>query len=156
MNATLSYFIISKNHFINYTIYTILQYSQHLNFYFPIPLIKIIFLHNKIISHNHHHLQYKTTITTSPPLNYTHLIPPPPVTHNLLSAPTKKKKKHTHTHTQKPTVKPIQKKSLSKPSEPSELQFKPIKAITSKPIQKVCLYPAKPIQNLANPFKKIV
>ena len=28
--------------------YIILQYTQHLNFYFPILFIKIIFLHNKI------------------------------------------------------------------------------------------------------------
>ena len=27
---------------------TVLQYSQHLNFYFPILLIKIIYLHNKL------------------------------------------------------------------------------------------------------------
>ena len=42
-----SYFTIPKNYFINYT--TILQYSQHPNFYFTIQHIKIIFLHNKII-----------------------------------------------------------------------------------------------------------
>ena len=76
---------------------TILQYIQHPNFYFPILLIKIIFLHNKIIYlkiiiiYNTIHYLFslsfllfkndhkftKTTIITSPPLlHYTHLTPP--------------------------------------------------------------------------------
>ena len=46
-NSISSYFTIPKSYFINYT--TILQYSQHPNFYFTIQHIKIIFLHNKII-----------------------------------------------------------------------------------------------------------
>ena len=47
-NYILSYFTILKSYF--YQLYhTILQYSQHPNFYFTIQHIKIIFLHNKII-----------------------------------------------------------------------------------------------------------
>ena len=76
---------------------TILQYIQHPNFYFPILLIKIIFLHNKIIYlkiiiiyntihylfslsfllfKNDHKFTKTTIITSPPPLHYTHLTPP--------------------------------------------------------------------------------
>ena len=47
-NSIPSYFTISKK--LLYQLYhTILQYSQHPNFYFTIQHIKILFLHNKII-----------------------------------------------------------------------------------------------------------
>ena len=91
---------------------TILQYIQHPNFYFPILLIKIIFLHNKIIyskiissftishylfflphSFRNNHKFTETTYTTSPPpLHYTQLTPPSPATHNLPSTPKTKTK----------------------------------------------------------------
>ena len=45
---------------------TILQYIQHPNFYFPILLIKIIFLHNKIIY---------PTITSYSTTNYLFFLP---------------------------------------------------------------------------------
>ena len=78
--------------------HTILQHSQHSNFYFPILLIKKIYpptpqFYFPILFNNHKLTE--TTITTCPPLlHYTHLTPPPPVaTYNLPSTPPKKKKK---------------------------------------------------------------
>ena len=47
-NATLFYFTILKSYFINYTIPCYNTFNI-LNFYFPILLIKIIYLYNKII-----------------------------------------------------------------------------------------------------------
>ena len=44
-----NYSILPSQNLLYYLCYTILQHSQHPNFYFPILLIKIIFLHNKII-----------------------------------------------------------------------------------------------------------
>ena len=79
---------------------TILQYSQHPNFYFPILLIKIIFLHNKII--------YLTITIIYNTTHYFSLFlfvqepqspPPPPTTHYL---PSKKKKKKKKTNKQNP------------------------------------------------------
>ena len=77
--------------------HTILQHSQHSNFYFPILLIKIIYpptpqFYFPILFNNHKLTE--TTITTFPPLlHYTHLTPPPAVaTYNLPSTPPKKKK----------------------------------------------------------------
>ena len=78
--------------------HTILQHSQHSNFYFPILLIKIIYpptpqFYFPILFNNHKLTE--TTINTCPPLlHYTHLTPPPAVaTYNLPSTPPKKKKK---------------------------------------------------------------
>ena len=68
-NATLLYFIISKNHFITYTI-PFYNTSSISNFYFSILLIKIIYLHNKII-------YIKTQIKTKTQI-YNHLLPLPP------------------------------------------------------------------------------
>ena len=97
-NFILSYFTISKSNFINYTIYSSIP-----TFYFPILLIKIIFLHNKIIYptitiiYNSTHYLFSLSLSfvqepQSPPLlNYTHLTPPPPPTQNLPSTPKKKK-----------------------------------------------------------------
>ena len=42
------YFILPSQKTTLSLYYTILQYLQHPNFYFPILLIKIIYLHNKI------------------------------------------------------------------------------------------------------------
>ena len=68
-NTILIYFTISKSHFI---IYTIPFYNTFniLNFYFSILLIKIIYLHNKII-------YIKTQIKTKTQI-YNLLLPPPP------------------------------------------------------------------------------
>ena len=44
-----NYFILPSQNLLYHLYHTILQHSQHLNFYFPILLNKIIFLHNKII-----------------------------------------------------------------------------------------------------------
>ena len=95
-----NYSILPSQNLLYHLYHTILQHSQHPNFYFPILLIKIIFLHNKIIYpkitiiyNTTHYLLYlshsfystttttftETTITTNPPLlHYTHLTPPPP------------------------------------------------------------------------------
>ena len=95
---------------------SIIQYNftilQHPNFYFPILLIKIIFLHNKIIYptitiiYNKTHYLFSLSLFISvqqpqspPPTHYTHLTPPPPLpppaaTHNLPSTPKKKFKKN--------------------------------------------------------------
>ena len=122
-----NYSILPYQNLLYHLYHTILQHSQHPNFYFPILLIKIIFLHNKIIYpkitiiyNTTHYLLYlshsfystttttftETTITTNPPLlHYTHLTPPPPATHNLPSTPKKKKKKATHSG--KPRPKPM-------------------------------------------------
>ena len=119
-NFILSYFTISKSNFINYTIYSSIP-----TFYFPILLIKIIFLHNKIIYptitiiYNTTHYLFFLSLSfvqepQSPPLlNYTHLTPPPPPTQNLPSTPKKKKprpstppKKNTATHDQTHTTAP--------------------------------------------------
>ena len=81
--------------------HTILQHSQHSNFYFPILLIKKIYpptpqFYFPILFNNHKLTE--TTITTCPPLlHYTHLTlpppPPPPPIHNLPSTPKKIKNK---------------------------------------------------------------
>ena len=68
-NATLLYFTISKNHFITYTIPFYNTFNIP-NFYFSILLIKIIYLHNKII-------YIKTQIKTKTQI-CNHLLPPPP------------------------------------------------------------------------------
>ena len=88
--------------------HTILQYTQHPNFYFSILLIKIIFLHNKIIYptitiiyNKTHYLFFlslyfcsTTTITTTATLHTPDTTTPPPAaTHNL--PPTHQKKKPT-------------------------------------------------------------
>ena len=44
-----NYSILPSQNLLYYLYHTILQHSQHPNFYFLILLIKIIFLHNKII-----------------------------------------------------------------------------------------------------------
>ena len=44
-----NYSILPPQNLFYHLYYTILQHFQHPNFYFPILLIKIIFLHNKII-----------------------------------------------------------------------------------------------------------
>ena len=54
--------------------HTILQYSQHLNFYFTIQHIRITFLHNKII---YPKTQIKTK-SQNPKQLCNHLLPPPP------------------------------------------------------------------------------
>ena len=43
-----NYSILPYQNLLYHLYHTILQHSQHPNFYFPILLIKIIFLHNKI------------------------------------------------------------------------------------------------------------
>ena len=53
-NAISSYFTIPKSYFINYTI---LQYFQHPNFYFPILLIKIIYSTITLIYNTTHYLE---------------------------------------------------------------------------------------------------
>ena len=70
-NAILLYFTISKSHFIIYTIPFYNTFSIP-NFYFSILLIKIIYLHNKII-------YIKTQIKTKTQI-CNHLLPPPPQT----------------------------------------------------------------------------
>ena len=97
--------------------HTILQYTQHHNFYFPILLIKIISLHNKIIYltitiiyNTTHYLFFlslyfysTTTITTTTTLHTpdTSTTITTTATHNLPSTPKKKKKKkHNPTPTQ--------------------------------------------------------
>ena len=109
-----NYSILASQNLLYHLYHIILQHSQHLNFYFPILLIKIIFLHNKIIYpkiiityNTTHYLLFlshsfcstttatfiETTITTSPSsLHYTHLTPPP-TTYNLPLTPKKKKRK---------------------------------------------------------------
>ena len=113
-----NYSILASQNLLYHLYHTILQHPQHPNFYFPILLIKIIFLHNKIIYpkiiityNTTHYLLFlshsfcstttatfiETTITISPPLlNYTHLTPPP-ITYNLPLTP-KKKKYPDHQH----------------------------------------------------------
>ena len=44
-----NYSILPSQNLLYHLYHTILQHSQYPNFYFPILLIKIIFLHNKII-----------------------------------------------------------------------------------------------------------
>ena len=44
-----NYSILASQNLLYHLYHTILQHPQHPNFYFPILLIKIIFLHNKII-----------------------------------------------------------------------------------------------------------
>ena len=70
-NAILLYFTISKSHFIIYTIPFYNTFNIP-NFYFSILLIKIIYLHNKII-------YIKTQIKTKTQI-CNHLLPPPPQT----------------------------------------------------------------------------
>ena len=67
--VTLLYFIILKSYFITYII-SFYNISNILNFYFSILLIKIIYLHNKII-------YFKTQIKTKTQI-CNHLLPPPP------------------------------------------------------------------------------
>ena len=72
-NTILSYFTISKSYFINYTI-PFYNTSNIPTFIFPILLIKIIYLPNKII-------YPKTQIkkkTQNPNHLCNHLLPPPP------------------------------------------------------------------------------
>ena len=134
-----NYSILASQNLLYHLYHTILQHSQHPNFYFPILLIKIIFLHNKIIYpkiiityNTTHYLLFlshsfcstttatfiETTITTSPPLlHYTHLTPPP-TTYNLPLTPKKKKKKKPRPSTPpSPTINTIKRKK-SNPQSP--------------------------------------
>ena len=105
-NSTLFYH--SKKSLYHYTI-PFYNTSSIPNFYFPILLIKIIYLHNKIIfppitiiysfflilSIQQPQILQKTPSPRAyhrpPPLHYTHLTPPPPpATHNLPWTPKKK------------------------------------------------------------------
>ena len=105
-NSTLFYH--SKKSLYHYTI-PFYNTSSIPNFYFPILLIKIIYLHNKIIfppitiiysfflilSIQQPQILQKTPSPHAyhrpPPLHYTHLTPPPPpATHNLPWTPKKK------------------------------------------------------------------
>ena len=108
----LSYLILPSQK----VILSITQYNftilQHPNFYFPILLIKIIFLHNKIIyptitiiyNTTHYLLSLslsfcsRTTITTTTAVHTLDTTTTPP--YNLPSTPKKKKKKTTATHGQ--------------------------------------------------------
>ena len=104
----LSYLILPSQK----VILSITQYNftilQHPNFYFPILLIKIIFLHNKIIyptitiiyNTTHYLLSLslsfcsRTTITTTTAVHTLDTTTTPP--YNLPSTPKKKKKNHSN------------------------------------------------------------
>ena len=103
---SINYSILLSQNILYHLYYIILQYFQYPNFYFPILLIKIIFLHNKIIYspitiiyNTTHYLFFlshsfcstintnftKTTIITCPPLlHYAQLTPStPPSPHHI-------------------------------------------------------------------------
>ena len=73
-NTILSYFTISKSYFINYTI-PFYNTSNIPTFIFPILLVKIIYLPNKII---YPKTQIKKKKTQNPNHLCNHLLPPPP------------------------------------------------------------------------------
>ena len=89
-----NYSIWPSQNLLYHLYHTILQHSQHPNFYFPILLIKIIFLHNKIIYpsitiiyHTTHYLFFLTHSFYST------------TTTNLLKPPSPHAHHHCTTHT---------------------------------------------------------
>ena len=116
-----NYSILPSQNLLYQLYHTILQHSQHPNFYFPILLIKIIFLHNKIIylkitiiyNTTHYLLSLSLSLSLSLILSIQqqpqHLLKPPsPQTHHCCTT-------HTwHHHYQQPIIYPQHPKKKKK------------------------------------------